>query len=69
MTVEQLTFGLAATRIGVQRHHIDKLAKRGVIPHTSTGRFRVVRVEDLPAIREACRKAGYLRDSESLAAC
>jgi hypothetical protein len=59
-TESHLTIGIAATRIGggVQPHHLDRLAKRGLIPHSSAGRFRLVAVADLDAIREACVKAG-----------
>jgi hypothetical protein len=63
---EQLTLGLAAVRVGggVQFHHLDRLARRGLIPHTKAGRIRLVRVDDLPAIRAACERAGYLRTEE-----
>lgn len=59
----QLTLGIASTRIGggVQPHHLDRLARRGLIPYTHAGRFRIVAVADLDKIREACVKAGYFR--------
>ena len=59
----QLTLGLAAVRIGdgVQLHHLDRLARRGAIPHTRAGRIRLVAVADLPLIRAACVQAGYIR--------
>jgi hypothetical protein len=58
---EQLTLGLAAVRIGcgVQVHHLARLANQGLIPFTRAGRIRLVRVDDLPAIRAACERAGY----------
>ena len=57
----QLTLGLAAVRIGggVQHHHLDRLARRGLIPHQRAGRLRLVAVSDLDTIRAACVKAGY----------
>ncbi len=59
---EQLTLGIAATRIGVQQHHLARLAKRGLIPHTKAGRLHLVSVADLPTIREACERAGYVAE-------
>jgi hypothetical protein len=48
---EQTTFGLAATAIGVQAHHIERLAARNKIRFTRAGRIRLVLVSDFPAIR------------------
>jgi hypothetical protein len=58
---EQTTFGLCATEIGVQAHHIERLAARGKIRFTRAGRIRLVLVSDFPAIRAACVAAGYLK--------
>ncbi len=65
-TESHLTFGIAATRLGggVQPHHLDRLAKRGLIPHSFAGRFRLVAVADLGAIRAVCERAGYCRAAE-----
>jgi hypothetical protein len=62
---EKLMLGLAAVSIGggVQ-HHLDRLARRGLIPHTRAGRFRLVSVADLDAIREVCVRAGYYTPAE-----
>ena len=58
-----LTLGLAAVRIGggVQHHHLDRLARRGLIPHTRAGRLRLVAVSDLDEVRFACQRQGYLK--------
>ncbi len=63
---EQLTLGIAATKIGggVQHHHLVNLAKRDAIPYTRAGRIRLVRVADLDIIRAACERAGYLNSAE-----
>ena len=60
---ELLTLGLAAVRLGagVQHHHLHRLARRGLIPHFFAGRLRLVAVADLPTIRAACAKAGYIQ--------
>lgn len=59
----QLTLGLAAVQIGggVQHHHLDRLARRKLIPHTLAGRLRLIAVADLDTIRAACERAGYLK--------
>lgn len=56
-----LTLGLAALRIPCQVHHLQRLARRNLIPHTKSGRLHLVAVADLPAIRGACVKAGYVQ--------
>ena len=62
-TPTHLTLGVAAVRIGggIQHHHLDRLARRGKIPHTLAGRFRLVALCDLDIIRAACERAGYLK--------
>lgn len=69
-TNSHLTLGLAAVRIGggVQHHHLDRLARRGLIPHTLAGRLRLVAMSDLDTIRTACERAGYLTPSRGGAA-
>jgi hypothetical protein len=49
MNDSRRTFGPASLRIGVLPSHLNKLAKRHLIPFESAGRFRLVKVEDLPA--------------------
>lgn len=63
---EQTTLGLAAVRIGggVQAHHLAKLARLNLIPHSKAGRIRLVRVADLEVIRAVCEKRGYWRAGE-----
>lgn len=65
---ENLTFGPAATRLGVQVYHVEKLANRGVIPFNRAGRFRFVKESDLPKIRKALIEAGYLKDEPATVA-
>jgi hypothetical protein len=62
-TSTHLTLGIAATRIGggCQVHHLQRLARRGRIPHTKVGRLHLVAVADLSAIRRACIEAGYVQ--------
>jgi|GEM_PF-6588745 len=66
MQDNHLTLGLAAIRIGggVQVHHLQRLARRNQIPYSRAGRVRLVRVADLPVIREACARAGYFRTAQ-----
>lgn len=63
-TQESSTFGLIAVRLGVQAHHLDRLARRGLIPYRTTGRFRVIALADLDAVRRACEVAGFLKAEE-----
>ncbi|QJX01252.1 hypothetical protein [Frigoriglobus tundricola] len=72
MATEVLTTGVAAVTIGhgVQRHHLDRLARRGLIPYQSAGggsKLRLIRVSDLDAIRAECERRGYYRASEPVA--
>jgi hypothetical protein len=63
MDPNNLTFGPAAGRIGngAMPYHLDKLAKRKLIPFERAGRFRFVRVADLPKIKKALIAAGYIQ--------
>lgn len=66
----QVTIGVGATKVGppIQWFHIDRLCRRGLIPYTRAGRIRLIALSDLELIREACRKAGYLKvESEVVA--
>ncbi len=62
-TSSHLTLGLAAVRIGggVQHHHLARLARRGLIPHSLAGRFRLVAICDFEQIRSVCIREGYLK--------
>lgn len=66
---EQLTLGIAATHIGgqVQVHHLRRLAAKNLIPHVRAGKIRLVKVADLPKIREACKRAGYYVEQPTVA--
>ena len=55
------TFGPCAVKLGVQPHHIQRLAERELIPYARAGRVRFVRVADYPLIRQALVAAGYLK--------
>jgi hypothetical protein len=60
------TPGMLAVRIGgVQAHHIVRLIKRGLIPHTRAGRLHLVAEKDVSEVRTALLKAGYLAAVEA----
>lgn len=70
MTTEETeltTFGPCAVALGVQPHHIERLAERDQIPYRRAGRVRVVNVSDYPVIRAALVRAGYLKPAEPAA--
>jgi DNA-binding transcriptional MerR regulator len=57
-----LPIGEAADLLGVQSWRLRRLFERGLLGEPErVGRTRVVRREQLPRIREALEKAGYLR--------
>lgn len=60
---DRLTTGLAAVRIGggLMPHHVDRLCRRGLVPHETCGKLRLILIADLPAVRAAAVEAGYLR--------
>lgn len=62
---EPLTIGPLSVRTRIQESHLRKLCKRRLIPFTLVGRYHVFEVGDIPAITEAARKAGYLREPEA----
>ena len=56
-----LTIGQAAERLGAQSWRLRRLYQRGLLPEPQwVGRSRVVNEDDLPQIRTALEKAGYL---------
>lgn len=63
----RLTLGEAAQRCGLQWWHLDRLARRGLIPHERASRVRLVLTADLSVIRAAAEAAGYV-ETESGAA-
>lgn len=58
-----LTLGDAATRLGCQSWQIRKMYTKGILPEPPRiGGVRVLAEADLPALRAALLKAGYLKD-------
>jgi predicted DNA-binding transcriptional regulator AlpA len=58
-----LTCGEVATRIGVKDWQIRKLFSRGLLPTPARlGLNRIIAEDDLPAVREALARGGYLSD-------
>lgn len=62
------TLGMLALKIGCQVHHLQRLCDRNLIPFVMVGRNRVIADGDVPAVIEACRRAGYLRGEPAAAA-
>jgi DNA-binding transcriptional MerR regulator len=59
-----LTMGDVATRFGVQVWQVRRLFERGLLPPAArVGAYRVVAADDLPAVEQALRTAGYLKDA------
>ncbi len=63
--IELMTSGAVAVAIGggVQRHHIDRLARREVIPHQRAGHIRLFAAADLNEIRRVCAEHRYYRSN------
>ena len=55
------TLGILAMKLGCQAHHLDRLCRRGKIPFTAAGRLRLLAEKDIPAVRAALVKAGFLK--------
>jgi hypothetical protein len=56
-----LTIGEAATELGLKDWRVSRLFERGLAPEPPRlGGRRVIRRCDLPALREAAVRAGYL---------
>lgn len=56
-----LTVGSAARRLGCQPWQIRRLFERGLLPPAPrVGPYRVISPEELPRVREALLRAGYL---------
>jgi hypothetical protein len=61
---ELLTTGDAAHEIGVREWQVSRLFERGLLVEPPrVGERRVLRRADLPAVREAAIRAGYLTES------
>ena len=52
--------GDIADMVGCQSWRLRRLAERGLVPSRKIGRQFVFDVDDVPAIREAAERAGYL---------
>jgi DNA-binding transcriptional MerR regulator len=59
-TVRLYLLGEAAQRCGVQVWQVQALVSRGLIAPRRVGRYRVISEDELPALRDALRAAGYL---------
>jgi hypothetical protein len=60
-----LTLGQAVDAIGCGVHtwHLRRVYERGFLPHCRrAGQNRVIGENELPALKEALRKAGYLKE-------
>lgn len=61
MSNELVYLGGAALMLGCAYHHLYRLCCRGEIPFMQLGHQRVIRVADLPTVREKCAEWGYLK--------
>jgi hypothetical protein len=56
-----MTLGQAASALGLKDWQLVRLFTRGFAEEPARlGRFRVIRADDLPRLREAALRAGYL---------
>jgi hypothetical protein len=56
-----MTPGQAASALGLRDWQLGRLYRRGLVEEPPRfGRFRVIRPDDLPRLRAAAVKAGYL---------
>jgi hypothetical protein len=60
-----ITIGRLAVRLGVMEQRFRRFASKrpDLVPQGRVGTMRVFREEDIPAIREACVKAGLIRET------
>jgi hypothetical protein len=59
--LRSLTLGEVGARFGVPRWMIRRLIERGFLPDPPRiGRYRVIAERDLPQVKAALVKAGYL---------
>jgi len=63
MSAEDLmTLGEVAAALGCQWWHVVRLYQRKLLPEPPrVGKNRVVRRQELPVVRSALKKAGYLK--------
>jgi hypothetical protein len=62
-----LTLGHAALALGVLQHRLDRLCRSNAIPHTLAGRIRLIKAEDMVAIREKLVEMGVLSPLDATA--
>jgi hypothetical protein len=63
-----LTVGEVADRFGIQGWKLSRLFRRGLLPEPMRFRqYRMLPESDLPAIRAALVKAGYLTQAAQVA--
>jgi DNA-binding transcriptional MerR regulator len=65
---ETLLIGDMARRVGLRENQLRRLTNRQAIPFQRVAGMRIFRLDDLPVIVEAARKAGYLPSSDAPAA-
>ena len=59
---EFLSTGQAAKKVGIRSWEVSRLYERGMMPPAArAGNRRIIPIEDLPALREAAKQAGYLK--------
>jgi AraC-like DNA-binding protein len=57
-----LTMGEVAERLHCQAWRVARVFQRGLLPETPrVGRYRVVREDQVPEVKRALEKAGYLK--------
>jgi excisionase family DNA binding protein len=58
--VELVTTGHAAAVLGTSRQHVVDLCRRGLLPYSSAGTHRRVRLDDVLRLKQGQRRAGDL---------
>jgi hypothetical protein len=67
--LRSLTLGEVGARFGVPRWMIRRLIERGFLPNPERiGNWRVIPERDLPKVKAALLKAGYLKPAEKAGA-
>ena len=62
MTPVPITIGRAATLLGVKPWQVRRVFERGALPEPArVGAYRVVTEGDLPIIKSALQRLGYLK--------
>jgi hypothetical protein len=64
-TIDLLTLGAAAKRLGCEAWQIRRVFTRRLLPEPGRiGAYRVIHERDLPALKAALIKLGYVTDDE-----